>query len=90
MQERQQSPLKYVVYSGGGAKGGGYSGVLEGLNESEVIDEVEGVAGSSAGAIAAAVTAFGIPPKGYEAISKNTNFKDLLGTQGFLNWSGAA
>ncbi|WP_341755709.1 patatin-like phospholipase family protein [Candidatus Tisiphia endosymbiont of Ptychoptera albimana] len=83
MQERQQSPLEYVVYSGGGAKGGGYSGVLEALNDSEVINKVKEVAGSSAGAIAAAVTAFGIPPKEYEAISKNTNFKDLLGTQGF-------
>lgn len=83
MQERQQSPFKYVVFSGGGAKGAGYSGVYEGLNESKVIEGVEAVAGSSAGAIAAAVTAFGIAPKEYEAISKNTNFKDLLGTQGF-------
>lgn len=83
MQERQQSPLKYVVYSGGGAKGGGYSGVLKALKESKVFYKLEGVAGSSAGAIAAAVTAFGMPPKEYEAISKNINFKDLLGTQGF-------
>ncbi len=83
MQERQQSPFKYVAFSGGGAKGAGYSGVYEGLNESKVIEGVEAVAGSSAGAIAAAVTAFGIPTKEYEAISKNTNFKDLLGTQGF-------
>ncbi|KAG8275548.1 hypothetical protein J6590_083165 [Homalodisca vitripennis] len=62
-----------------------------GLNEPEVIDEVEGVAGSSAEAIAAAVTAFGIPPKEYEAIPKiKKKLKRFTWDSRIFNWSGAA
>ncbi|MCC8371441.1 MAG: patatin-like phospholipase family protein [Rickettsia endosymbiont of Pseudomimeciton antennatum] len=82
MQERQETPFEYLVFSGGGAKGAIYSGVYEALAESGTVGGVKAVAGSSAGAITASVVACGISPAEFETISKKTNFKSLLGTQG--------
>gem|GEM_PF-3128625 len=48
-----------VVFQGGGAKGIAYSGVLEALGDRDV--EIARVAGSSAGAITAALVAAGLP-----------------------------
>ncbi|WP_341752748.1 MULTISPECIES: patatin-like phospholipase family protein [unclassified Candidatus Tisiphia] len=83
MQERQETPFEYLVFSGGGAKGAIYSGVYSALAESGAVGMVKAVAGSSAGAISAAMVACGIPPEEFEKISKETNLKGLLGTQGF-------
>ncbi|WP_375319338.1 patatin-like phospholipase family protein [Candidatus Tisiphia endosymbiont of Oplodontha viridula] len=83
MQERQETPVEYLVFSGGGAKGAIYSGVYAALAESRVVGAIKAVAGSSAGAISAAMVACGIAPEEFEKISKETNLKGLLGTQGF-------
>ncbi|WP_425363374.1 patatin-like phospholipase family protein [Candidatus Tisiphia endosymbiont of Hybos culiciformis] len=83
MQERQETPFEYLVFSGGGAKGAIYSGVYSALAESGAVGAVKAVAGSSAGAISAAMVACGIAPETFEKISKETNLKGLLGTQGF-------
>ncbi|WP_425360224.1 patatin-like phospholipase family protein [Candidatus Tisiphia endosymbiont of Ceraclea dissimilis] len=83
MLERQKTPFEYLVFSGGGAKGAIYSGVYSALAESGAVGMVKAVAGSSAGAISAAMVACGIPPEEFEKISKETNLKGLLGTQGF-------
>lgn len=83
MQEGQGIPFEYLVFSGGGAKGAIYSGVYSALAESGVVGRVKAVAGSSAGAISAAVVACGIDPAEFEKISKETNLKALLGMQGF-------
>ena len=58
--EAQNQPFKCAVFSGGGAKGNIYSGVHESLSDSGVLEGLEAVAGSSAGAITAAVIATGI------------------------------
>ncbi|WP_375329736.1 patatin-like phospholipase family protein [Candidatus Tisiphia endosymbiont of Nemotelus uliginosus] len=83
MLERQKTPFEYLVFSGGGAKGAIYSGVYSALAESGAVGMVKAVAGSSAGAISAAMVACGIPHEEFEKISKETNLKGLLGTQGF-------
>ncbi|MCC8416518.1 MAG: patatin-like phospholipase family protein [Rickettsia endosymbiont of Gnoriste bilineata] len=83
MQERQETPFEYLVFSGGGAKGAIYSGVYSALAESGAVGMVKAVAGSSAGAIAAAMVGCGVPPEEFEKISQETNLKGLLGTQGF-------
>ncbi|MDN3030911.1 MAG: patatin-like phospholipase family protein [Candidatus Tisiphia sp.] len=53
------------------------------MAESGAVGMVKAVAGSSAGAISVAMVACGIPPEEFEKISKETNLKGLLGTQGF-------
>lgn len=77
--QEQQKPIKVLVVSGGGAKGGELSGALEALQESGVADGVTMVAGSSAGSIMAAAMALGVSAKEYYEISKNTDLKNILG-----------
>lgn len=83
MRKMQGTPFDYLVFSGGGAKGAIYSGVYKALKKSRVVTNVKAVAGSSAGAITAAVIASGIEPAEFERISKDTNLKGLLGSKGF-------
>lgn len=78
----QSQPIELVAFSGGGAKGNIYSGVYKSLKETGVIDGITAVSGSSAGAIAAAVTAIGIQSEEFDKISKETNLKKLLGEKG--------
>lgn len=88
--EAQQKPVEFIAFSGGGAKGATYSGVYAALKASGAMNGVRAVAGSSAGAITAALVASGIKPEDFEKISKDTNLKGLLGKKGFLiNKDGA-
>lgn len=83
----QKVAFKYAVFSGGGAKGAIYSGVQEALASSAILDGLEGIAGSSAGAITAAIIATGISVEDCKTLSKNTNFSTLLG-KGFFQKDG--
>jgi NTE family protein len=83
MQKAQATPLEYMAFSGGGAKGAIYSGAYLALKEAGIFNGIKAVAGSSAGAITAALVATGITPKKFEEISKNTNLQSLLGRKGF-------
>ncbi|MGX6960625.1 MAG: patatin-like phospholipase family protein [Rickettsia endosymbiont of Pentastiridius leporinus] len=83
IKKAQENPIEYLTFSGGGAKGTGYSGVHEAIKKAGILDNVSAVAGSSAGAITAAVVALGTPPKRFEEISKTTNLQNLLGKEGF-------
>ncbi len=76
----QAEPFKYIAFSGGGAKGNIYSGVYDTLTEYGILGGIEEVAGSSAGAITATLTATGISAKRFRQIGQNTNFIDLLGS----------
>ncbi len=82
MRKMQEKPFDFLVFSGGGAKGAIYSGVYEALKESDVVDNVKAVAGSSAGAITATAIAVGIEPEEFKKISGETNLKGLLGQKG--------
>lgn len=54
-------PYKNLVFSGGGILGIAYIGMLDYLFRINFMPEVQRVAGSSAGAIAACITAFNLP-----------------------------
>lgn len=84
MIEAQKQPMEYLVFSGGGAKGAGYSGVHAALADRGILPGVKAVAGSSAGSIAAAAIATGISKEDYLKLTQNTNMKALLGEEGFL------
>jgi len=79
----QSEPFKYAAFSGGGAKGAIYSGVHEELERSGVLAGIEAVAGSSAGAMTAALIATGISSEDFKKLSGETNFENLLG-EGFI------
>jgi NTE family protein len=80
----QKAPIDFVTFSGGGAKGAIYSGVYLALKLAGTIDGVKFIAGSSAGAITAALVATGIDPGKFEELCKTTNLKGLLGNKGFI------
>jgi predicted acylesterase/phospholipase RssA len=81
----QDQSIRYVVFSGGGAKGAAYPGAYAALVESGVFKEVEAVAGSSAGAMTAAFAATSIETARFKELAAETNLKVLLGTQG-ISW----
>ena len=84
----QDQPFKCASFSGGGAKGAIYSGAHEALYKSGVLRQLEAVAGSSAGAITAAMIATGITSEKYKQVTKDTNFKGLLGEGIIINKDG--
>jgi len=58
----QNIPVKNLVFEGGGVRGLAYAGALMELEELNILDSVERVAGTSAGAIAATLYAVGYNP----------------------------
>jgi NTE family protein len=83
LEKLQNEPFKFAVFSGGGAKGAIYSGVHAELKRSGILNGIEAVAGSSAGAITAALIASGISEEDFKKMSSETNLKELLG-KGFI------
>lgn len=77
--EAQKQPVEYLVLSGGGAKGGMYTGVHEALAESGAFKDIKAISGSSAGAISAALMAAGMNTASIKATFEERGFGDLLG-----------
>ena len=75
-------PVKYLVLSGGGAKGVQYSGVYDALSRSGAMKGIDAIAGSSAGAISAAWIATGMGAVTFKATTKGTDLLRLLGKEG--------
>ncbi len=84
----QNKSFKCAAFSGGGAKGAIYSGAHEAMASSGVLDGLEAVAGSSAGAITAAVIATGISTEDFKRLSSETNLPNLLGKGVVINKDG--
>ena len=80
----QQHQIKNITLSGGGAKGACYSGVYSALKNTDVFENVDEIAGSSAGAMAAALFATGSTPENLTNSLRSQNFKALLG-KGLFN-----
>lgn len=78
----QNESIDYLVLSGGGVKGAIYPGVCKAIIDRGLMNGLKAIAGSSAGAMSAAFIATGIKAEEFEKISKETNFKDLFGTEG--------
>lgn len=54
-------PFRNLSLKGGGVRGIAYAGVLEVLEEEGILDQIQRVSGTSAGAITAMITAFRLP-----------------------------
>lgn len=69
-------PIENVVFSGGGAKGVVYPGVIQALQG----QPIKNVAGSSIGAVTAALYASGMSGFAFEDLTMQLDFKELLGS----------
>lgn len=77
------SQFKNLVFEGGGVKGIAYSGALQVLesppnNQASVMPDIKRVAGTSAGAISAALVALGATSKDVENIVGGTKFREFM------------
>ncbi len=86
--QEQNKPIKYLIFAGGGAKGGVYSGVNKALIEYGILDGIDSISGSSIGSIEACLLACGTSKEQYYEISKNVNSQSLFGDQYFINQDG--
>ena len=71
-------PFENLVFEGGGVKGIAYVGALEVLEEEGILDNVKNVAGSSAGAIAAALVGLGYKNARLKTILTEIDFMDFF------------
>ena len=77
----------YLAFEGGGVKGISYAGAIRALEDAGVLQNIKGVAGSSAGAIAAALVGCGLTGKEVEDELRNQDFEALLaGRQKYPLW----
>ncbi|RYE06493.1 MAG: hypothetical protein EOP33_04780 [Rickettsiaceae bacterium] len=86
--DAQNQQIKYLTFGGGGAKGIAYSGVYSALYDLKIMDNVLAVAGSSAGAITAAMIATGISPQNFDQLLKQTDLSLLPGKGILINKDG--
>ena len=78
-------PIKNLVFQGGGSKGIAYIPVIKYLEEKQILDSVERVAGASAGAITAALIALGYSAEKLETEMEKQKLTDFLDPQkGFV------
>ena len=71
-----------LVFSGGGAKGLAYAGVVDELGKRGILTDIKRVAGASAGAIIAMVFGLGYNPGEITKIIESTNFAKFLDCKG--------
>jgi len=71
-------PFRNLVFEGGGVKGIAYVGALKVLQEKGVLDQVERVAGTSAGAINAILLSLGYTPEETAEVLSELNFNNFM------------
>ncbi|RMP87469.1 hypothetical protein ALQ17_01682 [Pseudomonas fluorescens] len=74
-------PLTHLVLSGGGAKGVAFPGMVQALEDHNVLVGVKVISGSSAGAISAALLASGMDGKTFAHLSNSLNLPELLNSK---------
>jgi NTE family protein len=72
------SQFKNLVFEGGGVKGIAYAGALQVLEQQDIIADLKRVAGTSAGAITAALVALGATSDGVRQIIGGTKFRAFM------------
>jgi NTE family protein len=72
------SQFKNLVFEGGGVKGIAYSGALQVLEQQNIMPDIKRVAGTSAGAITAALVALGANSKDVAEIVGGTKFREFM------------
>ncbi len=81
----KKEEIKFLIFSGGGAKGGAYAGADRVLHDNNLLEHVEAVAGSSAGAMNASFIAMGLDIETIEDLSENLKVEDIkTGLQAYL------
>jgi len=70
--------FKNLIFEGGGVKGIAYAGALEVLQERNILQNIERVAGTSAGAIVAILVGLGYKPNEIKDIVWSLNFKNFM------------
>lgn len=70
-------PYKNLVMEGGGVRGLAYSGALEVLEQKNIIQNINRVAGSSAGAIAGLMVAYGYNSHEVDSILQNLKIQEF-------------
>ena len=73
--------VNQLVLSGGGAKGIAFPGVVTALEESQKLQGVKAISGSSAGAISAALLASGMGADAFGALSNSIDLPRLLNSK---------
>jgi len=76
--KQQKTFLSKIAFEGGGAKGLAYMGALKALDQKQLLDRVDQVAGTSAGAITAAFVSMNYSISGLEDLLRKTDLYDLL------------
>lgn len=69
--------ISNLVFEGGGVLGIAYLGVLDYLYRNNLTDNLKRTAGTSAGAIAACITSFGLPFEGVKAIGESLDYRKV-------------
>ncbi len=72
------SQFRNLVFEGGGVKGIAYAGALEVLDGEGILKDIRRVAGTSAGAITAALVALGVGAKDVGDIVAGTSFRSFM------------
>lgn len=72
--EYKKSLYRNLVFKGGGVRGIAYMGALEVLEEYRIVENIESVAGTSAGAIAAALVSFRLTIPETKALFNSLDF----------------
>ena len=73
-----EKEYSYLALEGGGVKGIAYAGAIRALEDAGILRSIKGVAGSSAGAIAATLIGMGMTGSEIETELKNQDFQSLL------------
>ncbi len=79
-------PYKSLVFKGGGVKGIAYVGALKALEEANIMTQVSRFAGTSAGAITAALAACRISSDALKSFLGTTNYNDFKDEGGVFNF----
>lgn len=82
---KEEAIFRNLVFEGGGVKGIAYGGALTRLEEMALLENIERVAGTSAGAITATLFALGYEAEEISSVFSQTNFNDFADDDpGFL------
>ena len=73
-------PLKNLAFQGGGSKTYAYHGALMALEEQGILDQIERVVGTSAGAMLGAIISFRLDMAETMAIYAGMDFSKMMGT----------
>jgi NTE family protein len=79
-------PFQNLVFKGGGVKGIAYVGALQALEDAQIMSQINGFAGTSAGSIVSALAACRISAKDLNGFLSKTDYEKFKDKGGFFNY----